>query len=114
MTRLLPFAVVLALIAVPAFLKAQSPDETAVEKASKEFPDSERFNVAMKTLGGRQVWGDVVHFHAWRIQQNVLTKHYRLLDGDDVRHAWGSREQCQAKLDEIKREQKLPRMSGRG
>jgi pimeloyl-ACP methyl ester carboxylesterase len=71
-------------------------------------------NVITKTLGGRQLWGDVRHFHAWRIQQNVLTSHYRLLDGDDMRHAWGTREQCEAKLDEIKREKELPAMSGEG
>lgn len=71
-------------------------------------------NLPTKTLGGREFWGDVAHFHGWRIQHNVLTKHYRLIDGDDVRHAWGTREQCQAKLDEIKREQKLPKMSGEG
>lgn len=71
-------------------------------------------NLRSKTLGGREFWGDVRHFHGWRIQHNVITKHYRLLDGDDVRHAWGTREQCQAKLDEIRREQKLPPMSGEG
>jgi pimeloyl-ACP methyl ester carboxylesterase len=68
----------------------------------------------MKTLGGREFWGDVAHFHEWRIQHNVVTKHYRLIDGTDTRRAWGTREQCQAALDEIKREQKLPKMSGVG
>lgn len=73
-----------------------------------------RLNVPTKTLGGREFWGDVVHFHDWRIQQNVFTKHYRLIDGTDTRRAWGTREQCQVALDEIKREQRLPRMSGTG
>jgi pimeloyl-ACP methyl ester carboxylesterase len=71
-------------------------------------------NLPTKTLGGREFWGDVVHFHGWRIQQNALTERFRLIDGDDVRHAWGTREQCQAKLDEIKLEKKLPKMSGEG
>lgn len=71
-------------------------------------------NLRTKTLGGRELWGDVVHFHDWRIQHHVLTKHFRLLDGNDVRHAWGTREQCQAKLDSIKIEHKLPKMSGEG
>ncbi|MCX7420450.1 MAG: alpha/beta fold hydrolase [Planctomycetia bacterium] len=73
-----------------------------------------RPNVPTKTLGGREFWGDVLHFHEWRIQQNVFTKHYRLIDGSDTRRAWGTREQCQAALDEIKLEQRLPRMSGTG
>lgn len=76
--------------------------------------ESPNLNLPTKTLGGQQFLGDVAHFHGWRIQQNVLTEHFRLIDGDDVRHAWGTREQCQAKLDEIKREKKLPQMSGNG
>ena len=79
--------------------------------AQEEFPN---LNLPTKTLGGQQFWGDVAHFHGWRIQQNALTEHFRLVDGDDVRHAWGTREQCQAQLDEIKREKKLPKMSGDG
>jgi len=66
----------------------------------------------MKTLGGRHYWGDVTYFHGWKIQQNVLTKHFRLLDSRDHRHAWGTLEQCRTRLEEIRREQKLPEMSG--
>jgi pimeloyl-ACP methyl ester carboxylesterase len=71
------------------------------------------WNVPMKTLGGRQFWGDVRFFHDWRIQHNILDGHYRLLDGDDVRHAWGTREECERRLEEIRRDRKLPPMSGR-
>lgn len=69
-------------------------------------------NVPMKTLGGRQFWADVACIHDWRIQQNVFTKHCRLLDGYDVRQAWGTLEQCRAKLAEVRRERKLTPMSG--
>lgn len=69
-------------------------------------------NLAAPTLGGRQFWADVCYFHDWRIQQCAVTKHYRLLDGADYRHAWGTLEQCQAKLREIRRVRKLPPMSG--
>lgn len=67
-----------------------------------------------KTLGGRQFWVDVYFFHDWRIQQNVFTGHYRLLDGDDYRHAWGSFETCKRKLDELRRKLRLPPMNGPG
>lgn len=76
--------------------------------------ESPNLNLPSKTLGGREFWGDVIHFHGWRIQQNALTEHFRLIDSDDVRHAWGTREQCQAMLDEIKLEKKLPKMCGDG
>lgn len=69
-------------------------------------------NVPMKTLGGRQLWGDVHFFQGWTIQQNVYTKHFRLLDKRDVRHAWGSFDVCKAKLDEVRQELKLPPMKG--
>jgi len=89
-------------------------EEESPKTDEDQTPVAAAPNLPTKTLGGREFWGDVAHFHGWRIQRNVLTKHYRLIDGDDVRHAWGTREQCQAKLDEIKRERKLPRMSGEG
>ena len=38
----------------------------------------------------------------WRIQQHVWTKHYRLLDTKDRRHAWGSYESCRCKLAHIR------------
>lgn len=70
-------------------------------------------NVAAKTLGGRQFWGDVQFFHSWRIQQNVFTGHYRLLDANDTRHAWGSLKDCREVLDKIRKEQDLKPMSGK-
>ncbi len=70
-------------------------------------------NLTMKTLGGRQFWGDVLYFHDWRIQKSVLTQRYRLLDGNDYRHAAGTLEECRAKLEAIKKEKNLPPMSGK-
>lgn len=55
-------------------------------------------NVALSTLGGTQLWADE-HLHGeWRIQRHVWSRHYRLLDGQNVRHAWGSYANC---LDEL-------------
>ena len=67
----------------------------------------------MKTLGGRQFWSDVRFFRGWRIQRNVFTGHFRLLDPRNHRHAFGTLETCLATLEEIKRREKLPPMSGR-
>lgn len=69
-------------------------------------------NIEMKTLGGMQFWGDVAYCHGWRIQHNIFFKQHRLLDPDNCRHAWGTLEDCQKKLEEIKKEKKLPKMSG--
>ena len=69
--------------------------------------------IPMPTMGGKQFWADELFFQQWRIQQNVLTGHYRLLDGKDFRHASGSYEECLAALDEIKQKRKLPPMQGK-
>lgn len=66
-----------------------------------------------KTLGGRQFWGDVQFFRGWRIQHNVLTRHYRLLDPSDKRFASGSLSNCQEKLSQVRAAKKLPPMSGK-
>ena len=89
----------------PMNMHASPPDSVEPSALAKKL--------ATKTIGGRQFWGDVAFFHDWRIQQNTFTGHYRLLDGEDYRHASGTLKKCQAKLAEIKQEQKLPDMSGR-
>lgn len=70
-------------------------------------------DLSMKTLGGRQFWGDLYHFRGWRIQQHVMTGHCRLLDHDDYRHASGTYDDCLNKLNEIRSVQKLKPMDGK-
>ncbi len=67
----------------------------------------------MKTAGGLQFWGDVHFFQGYRIQQNILTGHYRLLDHDNNRKEFGSLESCQEKLELIKRRANLCEMQGK-
>jgi len=69
-------------------------------------------NAVTPTFGGKQFWADELFFYDWHIQRNAITGHYRLLDGRNRRHSWGTFEQCQGKLEEIKREQKIPPMRG--
>ncbi len=58
------------------------------------------FNIPTPTLGGKQFWTDHCFRNGWKIQQNALTKHWRLLDDNAVRRAWGSRGACQQVLDQ--------------
>ncbi|HUE16595.1 MAG TPA: alpha/beta fold hydrolase [Planctomycetaceae bacterium] len=67
----------------------------------------------MKTLGGRQFWADVRFCRGWRIQRNVFTSNFRLLDAKDHRHAFGSLETCQGKLHEIRKSLGMTPMSGK-
>lgn len=91
----------------------------AAHAGAAENPEPEdddmgtKLNVASKTLGGRQFWGDVRLFRGWRVQQNVFSGHYRLLDPKDVRRAWGTQAECCEALDRFRQEQKLEPMSGK-
>ncbi|MBN2578041.1 MAG: hypothetical protein JXB10_03540 [Pirellulales bacterium] len=70
-------------------------------------------NLPLPTLGGMQFWADELIFREWRIQRNALTDHFRLLDGSNQRHAWGTFAQCQTALKKIKRKKHLAPMRGR-
>lgn len=56
-------------------------------------------NIPFPTLGGRQLWADVVVRDDWRIQRHVWTGHHRLLDERDVRRAWGGLDRCVEQLE---------------
>jgi len=101
-----------ALIGEPSALCAAGPDVSGKSPSAATSSDILR-KLTMKTMGGTQFWGDVHFFHGWSIQKNALTEHYRLLDALDHRHATGTFEDCRAKLDTIKQEQKLSPMSGK-
>jgi pimeloyl-ACP methyl ester carboxylesterase len=111
------FALLACQLMQPVAIRAhEGPDEitqsTELPKSPKQIDKSAQ-GTAMKTLGGRQFWGDVKFFRGWRIQQNVFTEHYRLLDPKDNRHAYGSLKTCCDALEEIKVKRKLPPMSGK-
>jgi len=85
---------------------------SAADEPAKQ-PESGRPNAATPTLGGMQFWGDELLFRGWRIQRHATTGHCRLLDEHNYRHAWGTFDECQARLDQIKRDQSLEPMHGR-
>ncbi|MEC7566155.1 MAG: hypothetical protein VX738_10770 [Planctomycetota bacterium] len=61
-----------------------------------EKPSAWKLNFKTKTIGGKQFWTDIRMQSGWRIQQNIYTKHFRVLDSKNYRHAWGTRKQCDA------------------
>lgn len=86
-------------------------DDTVAGAASANPFDV--MNLLNQTGGGKQFWADVWFFHDWRIQSNVATGHYRLLDGGNHRHRSGTFEECRGELDTIRERDKLPAMEGR-
>ena len=57
-----------------------------------------KINIKFPTIGGKLFWTDVKIVKGWRVQQNLVTGHYRLLNPCNVRHAWGSRDDCLKKI----------------
>lgn len=51
-------------------------------------------NWTTKTLGGMQFWTDYRWNAGCRLQRNAITYRWRVLDSNDMRHAWGSLEDC--------------------
>ncbi|MFG0296904.1 MAG: alpha/beta fold hydrolase [Maioricimonas sp. JB045] len=102
----------LGVLAGAAAADDQPADDEVVPMSSTTDDQPTRWNVPLPTLGGRQLWGDVAFDHGWRIQHNVLTDTYRLLDANDIRQAWGTLEACQQTLARVRQEQQWEPMSG--
>jgi Alpha/beta hydrolase of unknown function (DUF900) len=87
-----------------SYALAQTSNEPQVSSPipGEQVADDERnrsfLNLQTPTLGGKQLWTDHQWRNGWRIQQNALTTHWRLLDQNSVRYAWGTRAACDAEL----------------
>lgn len=71
-----------------------------------KIPDNP-LNLETPTMGGKYFWADIFLLADWRIQKNILTSHYRLLDEGNKRRAWGSYAHCLEKLGDFKAELKI-------
>ncbi|MCA9006917.1 MAG: alpha/beta fold hydrolase [Planctomycetaceae bacterium] len=98
------------LVFLSSFTRAEEISPSAAKKTIELNSAKE---LVMKTMGGRQFWGDVQFFQGWKIQQHVISKHYRLLDPQDQRHASGSLTDCQKRLQEIREAEEIPPMQGK-
>lgn len=87
--------------------------ESAKSSKLKQIEEIHKKVLSMKTMGGRQFWGDVLFYQGWKIQQNVISQHYRLLDEKDQRHASGTLEECRAALEGLKTTKELKPMQGK-
>ena len=58
-------------------------------------------NLPTPTMGGQLLWDTLAEANGWRLQQNELTKHCRILDPDDVRRAWGTRKGMEKALETL-------------
>lgn len=45
-------------------------------------------NIPTETLGGKFFWKTIETYRGWKVQKNIVTGHYRILDEYNVRQAW--------------------------
>lgn len=69
-------------------------------------------NIAMWTLGGKQFWTDRFFHRGWRIQENALTGHARLLDPQNVRRCWGGFAACRTVFERIRADRGIEPYNG--
>ena len=41
-------------------------------------------------MGGEVFWNNIAEYGGWKLQQNMITHHARILNSDNVRIAWGT------------------------
>ncbi|WP_182868470.1 esterase/lipase family protein [Rhodopirellula sp. JC639] len=59
-----------------------------------DVTDAPNFNLPLPTTPYSQIWTDHLWRDGYRVQRNALTGHWRLVDADSYRRAWGSKQQC--------------------
>jgi pimeloyl-ACP methyl ester carboxylesterase len=109
------FRRMMTVAALVGLLAAKNERSMGADEEPLVDPPSDRAypNLKLPTLGGRQFWGDVFYCRGWRIQHHVLTGHYRLLDPDDVRQAWGTAAACRSEWDRVRKEHGLTPDTGK-
>lgn len=45
-------------------------------------------NIPCQTLGGKYFWETLAHSNGWKLQKNIITNHYRILDPANIRQSW--------------------------
>jgi hypothetical protein len=50
-------------------------------------------NLPWKTAGGKVFWDTLETRNGWKLQCNIFTNHFRIIDPENIRQAWGLDEQ---------------------
>ena len=60
-------------------------------------------NIPFWTLGGKVLWNTVYSYRGWKIQQNQLTHHCRILNSKNIRVAWGTEKQMEELFERLEK-----------
>ena len=95
-----------------SFTDESTANSTAEESEDADMTDSSAPVPGALTLGGMQFWGDVSYFRGYKIQRQVFTGHYRLLDKNNRRYQSGTLEDCRKTLAQVRRSKDLKLETG--
>lgn len=88
-------------LALPQEDDQSKTNDLAVEGRDNLSEDPlSNWNLALPTLGGKQLWTDHRYWNGWRVQYSNTFGHWRLLDPKAIRRGWGTQ---QAMLEELER-----------
>lgn len=59
-------------------------------------------NLELKVANAGIWWKTIEIWEHWQLQRHVLTGHFRILDGNDVRKAWGSEQKMRMAIAKLK------------
>ncbi len=59
-------------------------------------------NVCLPTMGGHVLWKELEECRGWRLQQNLVTGHCRILNPESQRLAWGEEETMRQAFQKVK------------
>ncbi|MBQ7197173.1 MAG: SHOCT domain-containing protein [Synergistaceae bacterium] len=66
-------------------------------------------NIPFPTMGGLVFWNNIAECNGWKLQQNMITHHARIIDSNDVRIAWGTLDEMKDLLEDLANYLKLQR-----
>lgn len=78
-------------------LLSQNPDMfTKIFESELSLP-----NIPWKVYNGKVFWTTLAEYNGWELQQNMFSKHARLLNPDGIKVAWGTVNGMKKALDRI-------------
>ena len=86
------------------FQLAQKSGKPFVIDSSKIEVNQDLLNADRTTGGGQYWWNDKEEFHGWKLQQNKVSGHFRILDDSNVRRAWGWEDSMRKSFTDVKRQ----------
>jgi uncharacterized protein YaaW (UPF0174 family) len=67
----------------------------------KSYPESPNLNIKTEVMDAGVFWENIEVVNGWKLQRNNISKHYRILDHNKIRIAYGNEAEIGAYLDNV-------------